>query len=352
MTIVTRQSLVRYSAPLERNETEFPPPQDGEVVLRVEHCGLCHSDLHLIEGHFDLGEGKALDISEGRQLPFTLGHEICGTIEAHGPAVGGIANGKRLYAVYPWIGCGDCERCERGEEQLCSDMRHLGIQRDGGFATHVLVPHPRYLLDVDGIGSSIAGSYMCSGLTAYSALKKMTSAAQEGPLLIVGLGGVGFMALELARSIMERIIVVADIDPKKRAMAMRQGADLAIDPAAADSRQQLRAAVGRMAAAVDFVGSEDSLDFAQAMLGKAGVVIVVGLMGGRIALPVPMFPLRQLSIIGSFAGSLPEARELIGLVRQGRVNKIPVEVRSLDDVNDAIAALRSGDVMGRLVLRP
>jgi D-arabinose 1-dehydrogenase-like Zn-dependent alcohol dehydrogenase len=352
MTMVSRQSLVRYGAPLERTEARFPPPQDGEVLLRVEHCGLCHSDLHLLEGHFDLGEGKALDITEGRQLPFTLGHEICGTIEAHGPAVGGIANGKRHYAVYPWIGCGDCERCQRGEEQLCGDMHHLGIHRDGGFASHVLVPHPRYLLEVDGIDSSIAGSYMCSGLTAFSALRKMTAAAQEGPLLIVGLGGVGLMALELARSMAQRIIVVADIDPRKRAMALQQGADLAIDPAPPDARQQLRTAVGRVAAAIDFVGSDDSLDFAQAAVGKAGVVIVVGLMGGRIALPVPMFPLRQLSIIGSFAGSLPEARELIGLVRQGRVNKIPVEVRSLEDVNAAIAALRSGDVMGRLVLRP
>jgi D-arabinose 1-dehydrogenase-like Zn-dependent alcohol dehydrogenase len=351
MTILRRQSLMRYGAPLEHTEEELPDLKGGEVLLKVAYCGLCHSDLHIIEGHFDLGEGKALDITEGRKLPFTLGHEICGTIAAHGPAVGGIAGSERLYAVYPWIGCGVCARCLEGEEQLCNDMRHLGIQRHGGFATHVVVPHPRYLLEVDGIDSEIAGSYMCSGLTAYSALKKL-SLARDGPLLILGAGGVGLMALELARGMEQRTIVVADIDARKRELALEHGAAAAVDPRASDARLGLKAAAGRMAAAIDFVGSEESLDFAQASVGKAGVVIVVGLIGGRIAFPIPMFPLRQLSIIGSFAGSLPEARELIGLVRQGIIGRIPVEVRRLDDINAAIAALKSGNVLGRVVLKP
>jgi D-arabinose 1-dehydrogenase-like Zn-dependent alcohol dehydrogenase len=350
--MMKRQSLVGYGAPLQSTQSALPVPQNGEVLLRVSHCGLCHSDLHLMDGHFDLGEGKKLDITQGRELPFTPGHEICGTIEAHGPSVMGIANGKRLYAVYPWIGCGNCARCLEGDEHLCDLMGHLGIHRDGGFASHVLVPHPRYLIDVSGIDAAIAGSYMCSGLTAFSALRKALAAGGQGPLLIMGLGGVGFMALELARSMTQQPIAVADIDGRKREAAERCGADIIIDPQQPEARKALRAAMGQMTAAIDFVGSAASLDFAQAALGKGGMVVVVGLMGGRISLPVPMFPLRQLSIAGSFVGSLPEARELIGLVRQGGVHPIPVSVRPLEEANAAIEALREGGVLGRISLKP
>jgi alcohol dehydrogenase, propanol-preferring len=257
-----------------------------------------------------------------------------------------------LYAVYPWIGCGSCTRCQQGDEHLCDLMHHLGIHREGGFASHVLIPHPRYLIDVEGIDPAIAGSYMCSGLTAYSALKKALVAAGDGPLLIMGLGGVGFMAMELARSLTQRFIVIADIDQRKREAAEQKGADLVLDPQQPEARSALRSAAGRMAAALDFVGSTNSLDFAQSAVGKGGVVVVVGLMGGRFSLPVPMFALRQLSIIGSFVGSLPEARELINLVRQGRVQSIPVTVRPLDEANHAIEELRAGSILGRVALKP
>lgn len=350
--MIQRQALAQYGASLEAIETPFPLLKDGEVLLKVSHCGLCHSDLHLIEGHFDLGEGRKLDIRDGRQLPFTPGHEICGTIEAHGPSVMGIAKSEKLFAVYPWIGCGACWRCERGEEHLCDEMSHIGIHRDGGFASHVVVPHPRYLIDAEGIDPEIAGIYMCCGLTAYSALRKALADANEGPLLIMGFGGVGFMALELAQSLSSREVVVADTDEKKREAARARGAFLAIDPAAEESRKTLRTEMGRMAAAIDFVGSSSSLDFAQSSLGRGGSVVVVGLMGGRISLAVPLFPLRQLSIVGSFVGSLPEARALMGLVRQKSIRPIPVTVKPLAAANEAIADLREGRVLGRMVLRP
>jgi D-arabinose 1-dehydrogenase-like Zn-dependent alcohol dehydrogenase len=350
--MIQRQALVGYGAPFEGMETPVPVLKDGEILLRVSHCGLCHSDLHLIEGHFDLGEGRKLDIRDGRQLPFTPGHEICGTIEAHGPSVMGIADGGKLYAVYPWIGCGACWRCQRGEEHLCDKMSHIGIHRDGGFASHVVVPHPRYLIEAEGIDPEIAGLYMCSGLTAYSALRKALADAEEGPLLIMGFGGVGFMALELAQALSARDVIVADIAATKREAALARGATLAIDPSLAAARASLKTEMGRMAAAIDFVGSVNSLDFAQSALARGGSVVVVGLMGGRIGLPVPMFPLRQISIIGSFVGSLPEARALIGLVREKSIRPIPVTVAPLSGANEAIDALRHGRVIGRMVLKP
>jgi D-arabinose 1-dehydrogenase-like Zn-dependent alcohol dehydrogenase len=350
--MIRRQALMTYGGSLQAIETPVPQLKDGEVLLKVSHCGLCHSDLHLIEGHFDLGEGRKLDIRDGRQLPFTPGHEICGTIEAHGPSVMGIAKDEKLYAVYPWIGCGKCWRCERGEEHLCDEMNHIGIHRDGGFASHVVVPHPRYLIDAEGIDPEIAGTYMCSGLTAYSALRKALADANEGPLLIMGFGGVGFMALELAQSLSNRDVVVADVEETKRRTATARGAVLALDPSEEVSRRTLKTQMGRMAAAIDFVGSSSSLDFAQSVLGRGGSVVVVGLMGGRIGLAVPMFPLRQLSIVGSFVGSLAEAKALIGLVRQKSIRPVPVTVKPLAAANEAIAALREGRVLGRMVLRP
>ena len=166
-----RQSLVAYGQPLSPTERAAPMPTGSEALIRTTHCGVCHSDIHLQEGHFDLGGGKHLDIKSGRPLPFTLGHEIAGTLEAVGPAAKGVTLGTR-YAVYPWIGCHKCGLCQRGDEHLCATPRALGVALDGGFASHVLVPDAKYLLDIAGIPLELAGSYMCSGLTAYGALKK------------------------------------------------------------------------------------------------------------------------------------------------------------------------------------
>jgi D-arabinose 1-dehydrogenase-like Zn-dependent alcohol dehydrogenase len=346
-----RQSLVEYGSPLVQTESPLPSPAGGEVLLKVSHCGLCHSDLHLIDGHFDLGQGKLLDIREGRALPFTLGHEICGHVVAHGPDVLGLSNGRKLYAIYPWIGCGKCSLCLDGDEHLCDRPHHLGVHSDGGFATHVLVPHPRYLIDAEGIEPALSGSLMCSGLTAYSALKKAIASGRDGSLLVIGLGGVGHMAFELARAITMRRIAVADISAAKREAALAGGAEMAVDPALPDARRALKEEVGPIAAVLDFVGSEQSLTLAQGAVGKAGTVVVVGLMGGRFSIPAPLLPLRHLSILGSFVGSLPEARELVGLVRQGRVRSIPIEERDLSQANQAVSDLRAGNVIGRVSLR-
>ena len=196
MTKLLRQSLVAYGAPLCETIVDCPPPRGSEVLVRVERCGVCHSDLHMQDGYFKLGGDKRLDVSAGRALPFTLGHEIAGVVEEAGPDAA-IAPGRRV-AVYPWIGCGACPACRHGEENLCAASRHLGIAVDGGYATHVVVPHPRYLLDYAPLSPALAGALMCSGLTAYAALKRQASRAARGPVLLVGLGGVGMMGLALA----------------------------------------------------------------------------------------------------------------------------------------------------------
>src|SRR5919204_543693 len=147
MTQLRRQSLTAYATPLCETVVECPQPKGSEVLVRIHRCGVCHSDLHMQDGYFLLGDDKKLDVRAGRALPSTLGNKIAGVIEAAGPnASGGVENGRAV-AVYPWIGCGQCAACARGEENICAAPRHLGIQVDGGYATHVLVPHARYLLD-------------------------------------------------------------------------------------------------------------------------------------------------------------------------------------------------------------
>src|SRR6202030_4821930 len=147
-----------------------------------------------------------------------------------GPDVGAEATPGRKVAVYPWIGCGACPACRRGGENLCTAPRHLGVAVDGGYASHVVVPHPRYLLDYAPLAPALAGALMCSGLTAYAALKRLESRAARGPVMLVGLGGVGQMGLGLARTMCGTAPLVADIDAGKRATALAAGGAAAVDP--------------------------------------------------------------------------------------------------------------------------
>ena len=347
-----RQSLIEYGKPLAPTEAETPTPRGTEILLRVSHCGVCHSDLHLQDGYFDLGGGQKLDVRGTRPLPFTFGHEIAGTVEAAGPEAEGAAVGRR-YAAYPWIGCGRCGVCARGDEHLCNAPRALGVTVDGGYATHVLVPHPRYLIDVEGIAPEIAGPLMCSGLTGYGAVKKALPYLRIGPLLIVGLGGVGMMGLQFARALTDAPILVADIDAAKRDAALKLGAKETFDPADAGVRKAIvKASGGGVGAAVDFAGSDKSLTFAQAAVAKGGAAIVVGLIGGSFTLPVPMFPLRALTVMGSYVGSTAEASEMIALVKAGRIAPIPVETRPLDRTGRSLDDLRAGRIVGRVVIAP
>src|SRR5471032_2768552 len=193
-----RQSLTAYGAPLCETVVDAPQPKGTEVLVRIARCGVCHSDLHMQDGYFLLGNGKQLDVRGGRTLPFTLGHEIAGQVETAGPDAK-VTPGAKV-AIYPWIGCGACAACKAGDENICAAPRHLGITVDGGFATHVLIPHARYLIDYAPLSPSYAGALMCSGLTAYAALKRLADRAARAPLLLVGLGGVGLMGLAPARA--------------------------------------------------------------------------------------------------------------------------------------------------------
>src|SRR5512135_775879 len=342
-----RQSLNAYGAPLCETVAEAPRPQGTEVLVRIARCGVCHSDLHMQDGFFTLGDGKQLDVRAGRTLPFTLGHEIAGEVEAAGPDANAKVGAK--VAVYPWIGCGQCPACKAGDENICAAPRHLGITVDGGYATHVLVPHPRYLIDYAPLSASYAGALMCSGLTAYSALKRLVDRAARAPLLLVGAGGVGLMGLALTRA-MYGAPYVADIDSKKREAALAAGAKTVFDPADPDTRKALLKASGGIYAAVDFVGSDKSLNFATGTLAKGGKVVVTGLLGGGWSTAVAMFSLKAMTIEGTQTGTLAEARELIDLVRAKNIAAPPIAERPLAQAQATLDDLRAGKIVGRVVL--
>jgi alcohol dehydrogenase len=349
MTKFHRQSLVAYGQPLCETLADLPTPRGTEVLLRVDCCGVCHSDLHLQDGYFLLGGDKRLDITKDRTLPFTLGHEIAGVVEAAGGAAAGAPLGRRV-AVYPWIGCGACAACRVGEENLCSAHHHLGISVDGGYATHVLVPHPRYLIDHAPLSPDFAGMLMCSGLTAFSALRHLGSRAERGPVLLIGLGGVGMMGLAIARALFREPPLVADIDAAKRDAALAAGAAQAFDPSDPLVRRAIMTATGGLFAVCDFVGSEKSLQFATGVLGRGGKVVVTGLLGGNFSIAAAMIVIKAMTIEGTLTGTLAEARELIDLARSGKLATIPTHERPLNQAQAALDDLRAGRVVGRAVL--
>jgi alcohol dehydrogenase, propanol-preferring len=350
MTTLRRFSLTAYQAPLCETIVDCPEPQGSEVLVRVERCGACHSDLHIQDGYFALADGKTLDVRAGRSLPFTLGHEIAGVVERIGPEAR-VANLGSRVAVYPRIGCGACPACRAGEENLCSTNRHLGISADGGFASHVLVPHPRYLLDYAPLAPSFAAALMCSGLTAYSALKRLLPHAARGPALLIGLGGVGMMGLAIARALFPQSPLAVDIDVKKREAALAAGAAAVFDPTEGDARKAvLQATAGGVFAACDFVGSEQSLAFATGVLAKGGKVVVTGLLGGSFPQPAAMFVLKAMTVEGTLTGTLREAHELLALAKAGKIAALPIHERPLNEAQAALDDLRAGRVLGRSVL--
>ena len=340
--------------PLQCNEQPTPQPTGTQVLLKVLAAGVCHSDLHLADGYFDLGGGKRMSLQDrGMNLPVTLGHENVGEVVAIGPEVKGVKVGEVLLAD-PWIGCGTCAVCLRGDENLCRAMRSLGVFSDGGYADFMMVPHPRYLFGIGDLAPERAAPLACSGITTFSALKKVPTLKDE-PTVIIGAGGLGLMCLGLHQKMGGHSAIVVDIDPVKREAAKRAGAAAVIDGGASDAVQQIMKLTKDGAgawAAIDLVGSSASARVGFDSLIKGGKYIIVGLFGGDFTVSLPPIPMRALTIQGSYLGSLPEMAEMMELVRRKGLPDVPVTTRRLDEVNAAHADLRAGKIVGRVVLTP
>ena len=351
MPLMRRHSLVQFDAPLCETIVDTPKPVGREVLVRIERCGLCHSDLHIQDGYADLGGGKRLDTTRGMTLPFTLGHEIAGIVEEVGPEIPSELIGARK-AVFPWIGCGQCRECLQGDENLCAKQRFLGVTIDGGFASHVLVPDAKYLLDYDPLPVEQAATLMCSGVTAYGALKRLVDRPRQRNLLLIGLGGVGMMGLAFAQAMFKQKISVADLSSAARETALKNGASVAYDPSEAEvARRIIKETEGGFDEIVDFAGNEKSMAFAVSVLARGGKIVVSGLMGGSFSLPMVQWVYKRMTIEGFMVGTLAEGRELMALARAGKIKPTPMREEPMADVQKWIDALRAGKVVGRVVLK-
>jgi propanol-preferring alcohol dehydrogenase len=348
------QRLVRFGHPLEPFESPTPVPQGTEVLLRVLASGVCHSDLHICDGHYDLGGGQRLSLAErGLKPPIVPGHEVVGEVVAVGPEGDRALSGQRRL-IYPWLGCGACDLCREGLGNRCAQPRFVGIHRPGGYADHVLVPNEQCLVDIGDLDPAAAAPYACSGVTAFSALLRIApqTRARES-IVIIGGGGLGLMCLTLLSALGGYGAVVVEIDASKRAEAARLGARAVVDGSAPDARERILAAVGKAPAAViDFVGSTATAGLGIDLLERGGQYIIVGLYGGSLPLSLPPVALRAIRIEGSNVGTLRELHQLMDLVCAQRVARIAVQLNDLDHVNEVHAALRAGQVVGRAVLQP
>lgn len=348
--------VTEWGQPLELREKPTPQPDPGEVLVRVEAAGVCHSDLHIHDGYYDLGGGRRLLNEErGVHAPKTMGHEIAGTVEAIGEGVTGLNIGDGV-AVYPWIGCMECDACAMGDEQNCPSPRTLGILTDGGYSSHVVVPDAKYCVPLDGIAPEVAALYTCSGITTFHALRKFDETLLKSePVLIIGAGGLGMMALTILKGMGGYGAIVADLDPAKREAALANGAIAAVDPKDPEVLAQIKqlAPSGRgLRMGIDLVGSPDTLQLAVDSMVKGATVVAVGLMGGEFSIPTPYLPMRALVIAGSYVGSLQDLRDLMALVRENNVLAPPIERHPLDDAQKVLDNLREGKINGRGVLVP
>jgi D-arabinose 1-dehydrogenase-like Zn-dependent alcohol dehydrogenase len=339
--------IVEHGRPLQRAVMETPKPQGTEVLMRITRAGVCHSDLHIWDGYFDLGGGKRFYVKErGCIPPFTLGHEPFGVVEAFGKKAKGVKVGqKRL--IYPWIGCGRCAVCKAGQDNYCvSGSRFLGVNRPGAYATHLLVPDPKYLLDTAGIDESFASTLACSAVTVYSAINKLPPLGPRDAVAVLGCGGLGLIAISILRAQGLRNIIACDIDEAKLAAALKQGAKSAVNTRAADAAQKLQGA----AAAVDLVGAPSTAALGIGALRKGGRYVICGLFGGELVHPLPPIAQRAIGIVGSYVGTLQELKEVVALAKKGKIRPPPLETRPASEANAALEDLKAGRVVGRVVL--
>ncbi|MBV9813740.1 MAG: alcohol dehydrogenase catalytic domain-containing protein [Acetobacteraceae bacterium] len=345
-------AVIENGQPLKEMELPTPEPTGTQVLLETTHCGVCHSDLHIWDGYYDIGGGKSLSLKDrGVVLPLAMGHEIVGRVRQLGPDARGVAVGD-LRIVYPWVGCGKCGACTSDEDNMCLTPRSIGIYQHGGYATHVLAPHPRHLVDPGTVDPAVAATYACSGITVYSAIKKVMPMPPDDPIVVVGAGGLGLNAIAVLKAMGHRNIVVVDINEAKRRAALAEGASKVVDGSGEGVTARIVEAIGGPARAIiDLVNGTATARVAFDALQKGGKLIQVGLFGGELTVPLPIMAMRALTVQGSYVGTVKDLRELVAIAQGGNLKPLPVETVPQPQANDALMRLRDGKVTGRVVLR-
>jgi len=348
--------IVKPKEALEIQELETPKPKGSQVLVKVLSSGVCHSDIHLWEGGYEGPGGTFLKTTDrGVKYPVTPGHEIAGTIESMGEEAEGRFVKDDKVLVYPWIGEGTCPACRIGEENLCDKPRSLGIYNDGGYSDHVLIPSYRYLVKIeDDLDINEAATLSCSALTAYNAVKNARLRPDDN-VVIVGAGGLGLMAMQLAKAIAGAKIIAIDLEDDKLKVARKDGhADNIINSKKEDPVKTVMELTDKIGAdaVIDFVNGSKTVETDMQILRRRAKLVLVGLYGGELKLSLVTMPTRAYKIIGSYTGSLNDLDELVSLAKRKVIKPVVSDKFKLDQATEALSKLKDGKIMGRGVITP
>jgi len=325
---------------LHLDDVEIPEPSGDEVLVRVRAAGVCHTDVHIRNG--------MIPLVPSIPLPLTLGHENAGEIARLGPNASVLREGDSV-VVWGARGCGICRLCQSGDENLCGQ----GTWLSGGYADYVLVPSERYLARLDGVDPVQAAPLADAGLTPLHAIRKVLPRLRAGdPVVLFGVGGLGHMAIQILRALSPASEIIAvDVEPEKLALARELGAHHAVD-GREDPAGRIRQIVGAAGApaVLDFVGTDATLAASLQCLGTAGMLVMVGLGGGTLAVS-PFAAAAEAVVTSSMWGSFGELEEVLVLAREGLI-RCTTSVFDLEQVNVALDGVESGTIAGRAVLTP
>lgn len=346
--------IIEIKRPLQIQENKTPKPKGSQVLVKVQSSGVCHSDIHLWEGGYEGPQGQFLKTTDrGVKYPLTPGHEIAGVIDSLGDQTEGFAKNEKVL-VFPWIGEGLCPACRTGEENLCDKPRSLGIYTDGGYADYVLVPSYKYLVKLgDEIDTDTSAPLSCSALTAYGAVKNGNLKPNDN-VVIVGTGGLGLMAIQLAKAITGSRIIALDRDDKKLKAAKENGADDIINSKKEDAVKAVMELTGRMGAdaVIDFVNASSTVETDMNLLRRRAKVVLVGLFGGELKLNLISMPTRSYKLIGSYTGSINDLIELVSLAKRDIIKPIISNKFKLEEATKALKMLKDGKILARGVINP
>lgn len=335
---------VRFHGPgprLALDEIEVPRPGPGQVLVKIGGAGVCHTDVHIRSGEFP--------IPPGAELPLTLGHENAGWVEEVGAGVEGLAPGAAV-AVWGGLGCGQCRICKTEHEQCCDIALW---DAGGGYADYTVVQQARQLLPLGDLEPIEIAPLADAGLTPYRAITKCLPFLYPGAsVAVIGVGGLGHMALQIVRALAPAVDIIAiDVADKQLALASELGATHAVDARGNAVEEVLRLTGGEGAQAVlDFVGTDPTTATAAAIAARRGIIVLVGIGGG--SLPFSFFGVRaEVTVTNSWWGSQNDFADVIELARRGLVRPTIHRI-GLDGVNDAMDALERGAVHGRFVAVP
>jgi alcohol dehydrogenase, propanol-preferring len=331
--------LREIGKPITIEEVATPSPGAGEVLIRTEACGVCHSDLHLADGDWDL-------LRPITKVPLILGHEVAGTVAALGEGVTQLKIGDRVGVPWIYWTCGECEFCREGRETLCLKQKITGCTVDGGFAEYLVAPATHAAPLPSTLSSAEAAPLLCAGLTVYKAMKAAGVAAGQR-MAVFGAGGLGHLAIQIARA-MDVQVCAIDVTEEKLAFAKSLGAEWAVNAATEQVNKRLRAIGG---AHVALVTSASSAVYETALrcLRRGGTMAVVGMANEPFKISAVSLISGETRIVASAVGTRDDLRELFQLVTRAPI-RCKIETRPMDQINEAFGDLKRGAVTGRIVL--